>query len=648
MAHRCDSLAAITALAITTLTLSASAQSQELWDRMKQAFPDAPAVYIERSHVLTLRIEGDSLKAFTDVTEDVMHLKENTESMTSNRVYGSSFSEISGLEAKTLVWEKNRYREAAVGKYRKNSDRDQGVFYDDGYYYSFDFPSVASRNRTVVKYRENHKDPRFVVGYLFGTYLPQATTSYVIKSSKDIDLHYEVLNDPDKKVRFEKKEKGNNVTYTWTSDNVAGLRRQGDAPSFRYFVPHVVIYVKSFQTKNGKKDVLPDLNALYAWYWTHLSGLKTDPGPDLPGIVAKLKSESTSEDDLVRRIFYWVEDHIHYVAFEQGMRGLIPNNGAYTCEKKYGDCKDMANLIVEMIRMAGLKAYHTWIGTRDLPYKYSSFPSPLVDNHMIATYVSQSGEYVYLDATGKYIPKGFPTDMIQGKEALIAKGPTNYEIRTIPEYGPDRSAISDSMTIKLNGTQVVGIGKVRLTGFVKIQGDMQMDEADEESVKNRVSRIVGKGSNKFILDRYEIANRADRDVPTRITYDFNIMDYAQKAGSDIFINLNLGRDYYSAFVNAATRYNAPMERDFNYTEIHYVEMEIPEGFEVESLPANASNKGKFISFGITYGRTGNRVIVSKTLTTNCLLLEHTSFEDWNKDIRALTETYKESLMLRKK
>ncbi len=72
------------------------------------------------------------------------------------------------------------------------------------------------------------------------------------------------------------------------------------------------------------------------------------------------------------------------------MRGLIPHPASYVCEKRYGDCKDMANLIVSMLHMAGVNnAYHTWIGTRDLPFKYTEFPTPIVDNHMIATYVTQ-------------------------------------------------------------------------------------------------------------------------------------------------------------------------------------------------------------------------------------------------------------------
>ena len=101
----------------------------------------------------------------------------------------------------------------------------------------------------------------------------------------------------------------------------------------------------------------------------------------------------------------------------------------------------MANLIVNMLKLAGVKAYHTWIGTRDLPYKYSKVPTPLVDNHMIATYISADKQYYFLDATSDHTPFGLPSSMIQGKEALIGLDPTHYEVKMIPEIAKEKNVM---------------------------------------------------------------------------------------------------------------------------------------------------------------------------------------------------------------
>ncbi|HET9487884.1 MAG TPA: hypothetical protein VFO54_10630, partial [Chryseosolibacter sp.] len=177
---------------ISTLLCFASAcltaaygQGTDLWQDLKERYPEEPAVFIDRSEVLNIFLEGDSLKVFSDVAEEIMHLKEQTDAYSGRKVHGSHFSQVADLKAKTLVWDKNRYRPVDVSDFKKNSDRDRGIFYDDSYYYTFDFPSVASRNRTQLAYREIQKDPRFLSGFVFVSYLPQAKTSYTVKTTRD-------------------------------------------------------------------------------------------------------------------------------------------------------------------------------------------------------------------------------------------------------------------------------------------------------------------------------------------------------------------------------------------------------------------------------------------------------------------------------
>ncbi|NJM25488.1 MAG: transglutaminase domain-containing protein [Bacteroidia bacterium] len=202
-----------------------------------------------------------------------------------------------------------------------------------------------------------------------------------------MDIFYKVYNDPEGAINFKKSNKGNAVTYEWSATNLERYRNEDHSVALRHYAPHVVVYVKSYNTSTGKKNVLSGLNDLHRWYNSFVANLDNKPSEQMAQIVNDLRSEGDTEIDVVRKIFYWVQDNIQYIAFEDGMRGFIPNSGAFVCEKRYGDCKDMANLIVSMLRVAGIKGYHTWIGTRDLPYKYTEVPTPLVDNHMIATYI---------------------------------------------------------------------------------------------------------------------------------------------------------------------------------------------------------------------------------------------------------------------
>ena len=586
------------------------------------------------------------MQIYADVVEDMIHLKPQTDVYSSGKVYGSHFSQVENLKAKTLVWEKNRFRDMHVTNFKRNNDRDAGIFYDDSYNYSFSFPAMTQGNRTHLQYRLVLKDPRFMSGFVFSSYIPQGRTSFTIKKEKQVDLICEVINDPMGIIKFRKFEKGGFEYYEWTGEDLAARKNEEDSPSLRFFAPHVICYIKSFETKKGTVNVLSSLDDLYAWYYTFVRGINIESSPELIAIVDKVKSSCTSEVDIVKSVFYWVQENIQYVAFEQGMRGLIPHSGSYVCEKRYGDCKDMANLIVNMLQLAGINAHHTWVGTRDLPYRYSQIPTPLVDNHMIATYVAQDGQYYYLDATNDHTPFGLPSSMIQGKEVLIGIDEKNYEVKTVPEIAKERNVMIDSVAIRVDGDQLIGRGMTSLGGYPKVFGSYALDRSVSDDIKRSVTRLIGKGSNKFYLDNYVLSDVGERDRRTTIDYSFRIGDYFQKIGDELYVNLNLNKDHYNDFINIAARI-APKERDYKYEKIDYCEFTIPEGYTIAYIPANARIDGDLMGFQTEYSSGNGKIQFRKKFYVNYLLMQPEQFEHWNKSVKPLSEAYKESIILKR-
>ena len=87
-------------LGMTTVVL---AQESDLFKLYKGKFPDAPAVFVERSEVLSILVKNDSLEMFADVLEDMLHLKPQTDVYAAGRVYGSHFIQVKDLKAKLLL-----------------------------------------------------------------------------------------------------------------------------------------------------------------------------------------------------------------------------------------------------------------------------------------------------------------------------------------------------------------------------------------------------------------------------------------------------------------------------------------------------------------------------------------------------------------
>lgn len=630
------------------VSVMAVAQKGDRWAELKAVYKDEPAVFLDHSETVSIQVKDDSLVMVATNSEQILYLKEQSDAFVNRKVHGSHFQEAFDLKAKTMVWEKNKYRDFNVTSFQKKADQDDGIFYDDSYNYAFSFPALAMQNISELEYKIRYKDPRFMPGFIFGNFLPQEKTSYSIKTTKDVDLVYQVINDPNNEIQFKKYEKGTAVYYEWSATNTKAFKTESNSPSIRYYVPHLIVYVKSYKTKSGTtKTVLSSVDDLYKWYNSFVKDLNKEPSADLAAVVSKLKSPLDSEEETVKKIFYWVQDNIRYIAFEDGMRGFIPHNGSYVCEKRYGDCKDMANLLVSMMRIANIKAYHTWIGTRDLPYAYSQVPTPMVDNHMIATYISPSGQYYFLDATSNHTAFGLPSSMIQGKEALIGLGPDKYEIKKVPEIKKESNEMTDSIEMQIKNNELIGKGTASVMGYPKVFAGYRLNRSQEVDIKNYLARLVGKGSNKFYLDNYKITNLNEYDKATEIDYDFRIGDYFQRISGEIYINMNLNKEYYNEYINLANR-TAPWENDYRFVKKEVCVLDIPEGYAIDYVPKDAHFDGKNIGINVHYDVTPQKVTLNKTFYIDFLMLQPDQFQNWNESVKSVSEVYKESIILKKK
>jgi transglutaminase-like putative cysteine protease len=594
-----------------------------------------------------LDVVNDSLKAYADFYEDLLHLKGQTGNNTKNKVYGSSFVKVDNIKARTLVWEKNKYRTVPVTDLTRNYEQSDNVFYDDSYYYTFNYPSVASGNRTVLEYREVQKDPRMISGFLVSSYAPQVRATFRIKTTEDVDLYYRVLNDPGNRVQFNKIRRGKSVTYEWSVEDVPSMKIEPGSPDIRFYEPHIICYVRSYLAGGKKIEVLPDVRALHTWYRSFIRDLDEEPSEELAKVVGTIKANSTNDLAIVQGVYQWVQSNINYIAFEDGMRGYVPHRPSYTCEKKYGDCKDMASIIVGMLKIAGIKGYYTWIGTRNKPYRYTEYPTPYVDDHMIATYIASDGRYYFLDATSKYLPFGFPSSMIQSKEALISFDDDNFEVKEVPIISGDENLITDSLTIRLENDEVVGTGSITLAGLSKSQAGWNLERVEQKDVKDFVIRIAGKGSNKFYLDNYTISRPSAENGNTEIAYNFRIGDYFQRYADELYINLNLSKENYNRLISDATR-KTPHEFEFQYDKSEYIEFTIPEGYEVEYLPKNEIVNGLLTGCSFRYEVLENKILFSKQFYVHYILLNPEQFSAWNSEIGKISSAYKEAIILKKK
>ncbi|WP_416864864.1 MAG: DUF3857 domain-containing protein [Imperialibacter sp.] len=613
--------------------------------RYKSLYPDEQAIYLVLKQHMNISMANDSLMITTSHYEEMLHLGENSKPYAQGKIYSSSFIRVSQLDAKTLVPAKKKYEVEQVKEFKESFDKDSNIFYDDVKYINFLFPAIQPGARTQLLYTEKVTDPHFLGQYRPATFIPVIESEFVVTIDDGIDINFYTFHGFEDIYSREEKSIGGKRIFRFSGKNIPKIKFEANSPSLSYDEPHLIPVIRSFtSSENEKVKVLSSLQDLYSWYRGFIHDLKKED-PSIKGILDSIVNPEDTELEKVRKVFYWVQDNIKYIAFEQGMRGLIPHPGSYVLNNRYGDCKGMSSIIISMLHQLGIDAKFAWIGSRDLPYKYSQLPSPMVDNHMIAAY-QHGKDWIFLDATGQYIPFGYPTSMIQGKEALVAVEEDHYELVTVPVQTPSESIMSDSYTYSIEKGMVKGEGKLQLTGHARVFNAYKMIKSNKTSVDNYVNRLLSRGSNKFFVDNYQIAHLDNRDEPIALDYQFRVEDYYRTTGSQIFFNMNMDKGMAGSTIKPDRVHS--LDNEYQYVNSSEAIFNIPEGYAVSFVPQDSGIDTDIFSYKITYTQEANRIVQKRDYQIKYLQLHPQQFPVWNEAIKHYSESMRQVVILSKK
>ena len=624
--------------------LGSSGQTHEEYINYKEKYPDAQLVYLSYEKNDEIVSKGDSLQIISGHYQDRIHLGAQSNLFNNGSIYSSHFVRILKHKAFTKVFNKRKYKNIPVEDFKESFDRNSDNFYDDSKYLVFNYPSVEVGAHTVLEYEQLIIDPHFTGKFFFGNNSPSEKMKFSVTVPKNVEVEFSIYNDPENQIRQTVRKEGGKIIYEFQKEDVPSYFFESNSPSIYYLTPHVSYRIISHNVNGKTHPILPDVAGLYQWYRTFLEAMDQEDDELIKEQLTEIISPEDSELEKAKKIFYWVQKNIKYIAFEDGMRGFVPHSGAYVCTKKYGDCKDMASITVSLLKQAGLDAHYTWVGTRDLPYTYEEMPTPSADNHMIA-YFELNGEKYFLDATSQYVPFDMPSAMIQGKDVLISKG-NEFELQKVPEIDAEKNYVADTVMLKLSNELLEGEGVVHFEGFFKVNQKFNFNRSTQTEQYERIKSRIEKGNNKFKLSNYSISNMDSYESPLIVNYDFEIPDYVSVIGDRIFVNLNMEKIFNK------TKYplnrKQPVEFDFKNKMAFYAKLEIPEDYELSSIPEDVHYETQYFVFSTQYKRTGESVIISQTAEQKLLMLEPDLFPEYNEWANTINNSMNEVLILKKK
>jgi transglutaminase-like putative cysteine protease len=621
-------------------------QFSEEYTAVKAKYPDKDMVYLKRHLTIQIAMDNDELKVSSNVSDESLLLSNRAQFFTEDEISYSTFFDVDNINASSLNFSKGKYRETKVKDFSHKDDLSGFAFHDDSRIINFRYSNLEEGSKTRLSYDETIKNPRFLPGFFFGGYFPSLDSKFTLVVDKSIELKFYKFNLEGYDIKETKEEKGNNIIYTWSCENEPTYEIETNAVSGRFFLPQVIPVILKYPTADGEKALLGSPKDLYAWYQELVSEVnQSEPDPEMVTLVNELVAGKESDLEKVRSIYYWAQKNIKYVAYEYGLGGFIPREANDIFQKKFGDCKDNSSIMKEMLDIAGIKSYLTWIGTRDIPYSYSEFPTPSVDNHMILTYIDGEDHY-FLDATGRFLSLEMPSSFIQGKEALIGLDAENFKIYKVPEIAADDNAYVDTTELRIEGNTLFGNAHGIAKGYLKQDYFSAMESNETGDRKDWFYRQnFRKGNNRFELSNLREVNKYNYDEDMEIMFDFEIKHYVIQNEDELYVNLNLSKQMAGQKIEEEDLIDKEM--DFTRCGKYYITLTVPEGYNVSYLPADFEVEEDLWEGSITYKKEDNKIIYSYEVRLEFIRLESEYFKAYNKFIEDLEREFKESVVLSK-
>ncbi len=220
--------------------------------------------------------------------------------------------------------------------------------------------------------------------------------------------------------------------YLWTFRQVAPVEEEEGMPS--WYNPYAYIYIVEWQNWR-------ELNQ-----WSkNLYDKQMVTTPELTKIINGIKDTSGSKEDQILNALRFVQKEIRYTSVKNGEPPFKPEKTPVILERRYGDCKDKALLLTQILRGLGHEAYPSIVDSYLRAHLSDYVPSPYVFNHVI-TQVRFENEIYWLDATLNYQP-GDLKHIYQTRygQALVMDGVSGLTPAPLEPYQEPRMIIQQEI-----------------------------------------------------------------------------------------------------------------------------------------------------------------------------------------------------------
>lgn len=429
--------------------------------------------------------------------------------------------------------------------------------------------------------------------------------------------------------------------YAWSVSNLKAIKLEEGAKYWK--VLPIVEFAQDKFSFYGNDGDFSNWKNFGKWY-NDLNTGSTALSPDRVAWIKKVTDTIKSEKEKAKFLYKYMQESMRYVSIQLGIGGMKAFPASFVDQKKYGDCKALSNYMRALLQTIGINSYCVIINAgKNAEPANANFPFDSF-NHVILC-IPFKNDTTWLECTSNNTKFGELTGFTENRNGLAVTEDGGKLISTPRSKSTENQFISEShITLNPDGSakahvMVKSTGEYRMT-YIQLEAE-KTDEQKQYWLKSLEIKqpysfdlTPGKDINGIKQDDLDLEYDKFCDIIAGDKQFYKPAAFVIWDGTVPVLEKRLS-DYY---------WDYPRLKTCTTT------IDLPEGYEVETLPGITNLKFTYGSFDISYvyNKDKNQVVGSAKFELTNQVIPAAKYNEMQQFMDNVARAQNKKLVIKKK
>ncbi len=396
-----------------------------------------------------------------------------------------------------------------------------------------------------------------------------------------------------------------------------------------------------------------DWSKVVKWY-QRKTYRRLEANYDVKNQLKKIIKNGMTKEEQVHAVYNYLTKEITYshVAFLNS--NYVPKKPSQTICGGIGDCKDVASLMIAMLRELDIEAYYVLVRTKNYTQQEPR-PSVLAFDHVVVGYQLEGEKMKYADLTTDYFSINVLPEFDNNQWALLIK-PNQKEVFRLPndQLNPTKNFLKIKTMVQIEDDRDMKMS-VRFDAKGIIAGNWR------EALNNKTTR---KDQLEFLTENFASAdidhlkirdfsfeNLKEIDAELVTELEMRAFNHLEKVSSFQilqvpFLNPITTR---SALFGEFRNNNLALSELFNLAPSEQIiDLQIPKGFELLEVPDDVLVENEFGTYELNFKKLKTGIQIQRKLSFEHHFIKSDSYSDFKEFYLQLLDGDRTKLAIRKR